>query len=87
MVDAEDLVVDNSLDEVEHPPANEQQAKVAPPRRREAAALPRLPGRQRADQHNTQVEVWKSPSASVLSSRPCTVFIGKSPSSVSRWCH
>ena len=50
VVDAEDLVVDNPFHEVEDTPANEQQAKVAPPRRREAATLPSVHGCQRADQ-------------------------------------
>jgi hypothetical protein len=40
MVDAEDLVVDQALDDVERAPAREQRADVRAPGRRQLTALP-----------------------------------------------
>ena len=36
---------------------------------------------------DTHVATWKKPPASVLTSKPATVFAGWPPAAVSMWCH
>jgi hypothetical protein len=81
VVDAEQLMVDEALDEVERTPSGEQHAEVRAPRWRQLASLPRAndqQGRCRDEQPRGEV---KDPSTSVLASNPATVVIGSPPPS------
>ena len=88
VMEAEELVVDEALDDVEDAPAGEQQADVHPPGRRSS---PRCQARRvssMATVTSIHVAAWKNPSTSVFAWSPATVSIGSPPvSPVSMWCH
>ena len=87
VVDAEQLVIDQALHDVEHAPAGEQHPDVRAPRRRQLSPLPGPHGEHRCDRDEDPGRRWKNPSARVLASSPATVVLGYSPVPVSRWCH
>ena len=86
VMDAEQLVVDQALNEVEGAPRGEQQAEVRTPTRGELTALPRPNGEQhRGGDENPCGQVEKAVDQRVRL-QPARVSIGSPRCLVSMWC-
>jgi hypothetical protein len=72
-VDAEQLVIDQALDEIGYTPSGAQHAEVHAPRRRELASLPRANDQQRRRRDEQPRGGVNNPSTSVLATDPATV--------------
>jgi hypothetical protein len=69
-VEAEDLVIDKALHQVEGAPAEQDPADQCSSACRPAPLVCSSPQNPKADYDDDHVKAWKSPSASVLSSSP-----------------
>ena len=76
VVDAEEMVVDDALDEVEGPPPREHQTEVEAPVGRQPPFPPGDDVATEPPSTRNQVATWKKPSASVFTSSPATVVTG-----------